>query len=109
MTGPDDPKVPDENILAAGRALEVVGLILEDPQLRGAFHDAPEDTFNRARGGSAEPSVRSVGYDAVPPETKAVLEAMGPEQLELLGQFGAALIKDGMYFDVPGVGKCYIK
>lgn len=104
MTGPDDLKVPDENIRAAGRALAVIGLILEDPQLRGAFHDAPEDTFNRARGDS-----KDVGYDAVPPETKAVLESMAPEQLDLLGQFGAALIKDGMYFDVPGVGRCYIK
>ena len=77
MSGPVDPKVPDENILAASRALEVIGLILED--------------------------------EAIPERTRAVLESMGPEGLKQLGRFGAALLADGMWFEVPGVGRCFIK
>jgi hypothetical protein len=109
MSGPSDPKVPDENILAASRALEVIGVILEDEQLRDAFSGAPEGTFNSVRDRSGDAAVRALDYQAVPKETRDVLESMDAKQLELLGDFGAALIKDGMYFDVPGVGRCYIK
>jgi hypothetical protein len=110
MSDSDDPKVPAETILAASRALEIIGVILEDDELRGAFSTAPEATFNSARDRSEDLAVRSLEYQAaVPEETRQVLESMDARQLDLLGQFGAALIKDGMYFDVPGVGRCYIK
>ena len=49
MSDSDDPKVPAETILAASRALEIIGVILEDDELRGAFSTAPEATFNSAR------------------------------------------------------------
>ena len=109
MSGPVDPKVPDENILAASRALEVIGRILEDEALQGQYAGAPEATFNAVRDRSEDAAVRSLNYEAIPERTRAVLESMGPEGLKQLGRFGAALLADGMWFEVPGVGRCFIK
>ena len=52
-----------------------------------------------------------LNYEAIPATTRAVLESMGSrKELTQLGRFGAALHRrTACTFEVPGVGRCYIK
>jgi hypothetical protein len=107
MSGPSDPNVPDENILAASRALDVIGVVLADPDLRRTYTKDPNVAFETAQATDA--SLQAARYDAIPATTRAALEALSEEELGLLARIGRRLEEDGMYIDVPGVGKCYIK
>lgn len=109
MSGSGDPGGPEitPEHVAAGQAMEVIGIILDDPALRGAYTQDPAATFGRAQ--ATDPKLASARYDAIPATTRAALEVLSDEELALLSRIGRRFMEDGLYIDVPGVGKCGIK
>jgi hypothetical protein len=109
MSGSGDPGGPEitPEDVAAGQAMEVIGIILDDPARRGAYTQDPAGTFRRAQ--ATDPQLERASYEAIPATTRAALEVLSDEELALLARIGRRFIEDGMYIDVPGVGKCYIK
>ena len=87
--------------------MQVIGIILDDPALRGAYTQDPAATFDRAQ--ATDPTLATASYEAIPPTTRAALQVLSEEELALLARIGRRFMEDGMVIDVPGVGKCYIK
>ena len=90
-----------------GNAMEVIGVILDDPALRGAYTHDPAATFGKAQ--ATDPALEAANYEAIPATTRAALEVLSEEELALLARIGRRFMADGLVVDVPGVGKCYIK
>jgi hypothetical protein len=109
MSGSGDPGGPEitPEQVAAGQAMEVIGIILDDPARRGAYTQDPAATFREAQ--ATDSTLATASYDAIPATTRAALEVLSEEELALLSRIGRRFMEDGLYIDVPGVGKCSIK
>jgi hypothetical protein len=109
MSDPGDPDVTPQNI-AAGRAMQVIGIILDNTPLLRQYQRDPQAAFEAARGQSPVPEIRdTASYEDIPAAVRTALEKMSLPELLFLAEFGEVLVEAGMFIDVPGVGRCYIK
>jgi hypothetical protein len=110
MSSPEEPRitVPVQNIRAA-RALEVVQFVIADPERRRVYKAEPQRAFTEAQEDIPEDSLKKARYGDIPDKSRAALEALSVEELELLSNLDRTFIEDGLYVDVPSPGRLHYK
>jgi hypothetical protein len=104
---------PEERITAAqeipaARALEVVKLLIEDPEGRRSYKDDPQGAFDARKDGLDEP-LRSANYGDIPNNSRRALEALSIYELQLLSDLDRTFVEDGLWVEVPSPGRLMYK
>jgi hypothetical protein len=101
------PPVPPQTSRAA-KALNVFELLIATPAGRQAWLAGPEAAFNAHKAGLGA-AFGTVMFAHIPLATLQVLQGLSEPELALLTRLDATYVADGLFIDVPAVGRAYYK
>ena len=108
VTPADLIRVPKQKVDAA-LALEVVQALIADDAGRADYKADPAGAFDRKRADLESVALRKTWYEAIPPSSRAALEALTEPELAVLSRLDQTFVEDGLYVEVPSPGKLFYK
>jgi hypothetical protein len=97
---------PKEQI-PAGRALEVLTMLISTPAGRKRYNAAPEDAFNKFKAKLKNRRLRNADYGAIPENSRKALEALSVYELQLWSDLDKTFVADGLFVEVPSPGSLH--
>ena len=93
--------------IPAGRALEVLTLLIATPKGRKDYKANPEQAFDKFKSTLKEARLKEADYGRIPDNSRRALEALSVYELQLWSDLDKTFVKDGLFVEVPSPGSLH--